>query len=443
MEGKAEGYLWVGKSMQHQFRKFGYPAPGHAKLRMLYKYGGSGFGTLTESNRLAHMYRSDGLDFVVNQSIWFEGEAKFADVIFPACTNFERFDISEWAGSGGYAHNGQSRVNHRVITLQHKCIEPLGESKSDYDIFLGLAMRLGLGSYYSEGMSELDWVKRQFDASDLPDVISWADFRSKGYYVVPSDKEELRAPRSFGWFLDGRAKDLPEPHPLPGDYGGEYLHGLQTQTGKLEFECESLKRFDPDDTERPPVMNYTPSWEGVHSTDLYAKYPLFLITPHSRYSFHTMGDGKDGALLDIEEYRVLVDGYYYWVLRIGAEDAAARGIGMHDLISVFNDRGTVICAAQVTQRLVAGTVSGYGSCAVFDPIGEPGNSPDRGGCLNVLTPKRTQIRQSHAMAAGSCLAGTALVDNTMAAGLDSGSVSALNFANKAMALPLQLIAFSL
>ena len=403
LDGKAEGYLWVGKSMQHQFRKFGYPAPGHAKVRMLYKYGGSGFGTMTESNRIAKMYRSDNLDFVVNQSIWFEGEAKFADVILPACTNFERFDIGEWSGSGGYAHGGQSRVNHRVITLQHKCIEPLGESKSDYDIFLGLAMRLGLGSYYSEGMSELDWVKRQFDGSDLKGIIPWRKFLRKGYYVVPAEAEELRTPRSFDWFRQGRPKDLPEPHPLPGDYGGTYLDGLQTQSGKIEFDCESLKRFDPDDPERPPVMKYTPSWEGIHSTDLFAKFPLHLITPHSRYSFHTMGDGKDGALLDIEEHRVLVDGYYYWVLRIGTEDAAARGIAMHDLVRVFNDRGAVICAAQVTNRLVLGTVSGYEASAVYDPIGEPGESADRGGCLNLLTPKRTQIRQSHAMAAGSCL----------------------------------------
>ena len=72
---------------------------------------------------------------VVNQSIWFEGEAKFADVILPACTNFERTDISEWAGLGGYGHHGQQQLNHRVIVFQAPAIEPLGESKSDYWIF--------------------------------------------------------------------------------------------------------------------------------------------------------------------------------------------------------------------------------------------------------------------------------------------------------------------
>ena len=70
---------------------------------------------------------------MVNQSIWMEGEAQFADIILPACTSLERWDIGEWSNSGGYAHHGYGTVNHRVMTLQHKCIEPLGESRSDYD----------------------------------------------------------------------------------------------------------------------------------------------------------------------------------------------------------------------------------------------------------------------------------------------------------------------
>jgi trimethylamine-N-oxide reductase (cytochrome c) len=64
-------------------------------------------------------------------------------------------------------------MNHR-ITLQHKCIEPLGESRSDYNIFLAIMERLGLGAVYSEGgNTELDWCKRVFDSSDMARHISW------------------------------------------------------------------------------------------------------------------------------------------------------------------------------------------------------------------------------------------------------------------------------
>jgi anaerobic selenocysteine-containing dehydrogenase len=115
----------------------------------------------------------------------------------------------------------------------------------------------------------------------------------------------------------------------------------------------SLKRFN--DPERPPIVKYEPSWEGAHSGELFARYPLQLLTPHSKYSFHTQGDGKDSFLRNIEDHRVRVDGYYYWIVRMNAENAKERGIGKHDLVKVFNDRGAVICAALPTQRLPRGT----------------------------------------------------------------------------------------
>ena len=403
LEGHTEGYPWNGKTIEGQFQKFSYPAPGHSPIRMFYKYGGASIGTMSETNRYVHAYRSDKLEFVVNQSIWFEGEAKFADVLLPACTQFERWDISEFGGTGGYALHGQTQMNHRLVLMQHKCIEPLGESKSDWQIFLELANRLGLGAYFSEGMNELDWVKRLFDASDLPKHITWKEFLKKGYFVVPAPAPGRRDPVALRWFYEGRKKDVPEPHPLPGDYGKHFLEGLQTQSGKFEFECSSLKRFDPDDPERPPIVKYLPSWEGPQTAELYARYPLQLITPHSRFSYHTLSDGKESAVNDIAEHRVRVDGYYYWILRVNAADAAARGIKQHDLVKIHNDRGAVICAAHLTHRLPPGVVHAYESSAVYDPMGEPGHAMDRGGCVNLLTPKRSIAAKVTGTAVNSCL----------------------------------------
>jgi molybdopterin guanine dinucleotide-containing S/N-oxide reductase-like protein len=401
LNGETTGYPWVGKSIEHQFGRFGYPAPGHAKVSMLYKYGGSILSTMNNTNRWVKMYQSENLEFVVNQSIWNEGEARFADIILPACTNFERVDISEWAGLGGYGHHGQQQLNHRVIVFQAPAIDPMGESKSDFWIFNELTKRMGLSNYFSEGINEIDWVKRMFDASDLPEVISWKEFIKKGYYVVPAEKEKLRAPVSFRWFWENRKKDVPEPQPLPSDYTEEYLKGLQTQSGKLEFECNSLKRFV--DPERPPIVKYVPSWEGPHSGERFEKYPLQMLTPHSRYSFHTQGDGKDSFLLNIDDHRVNVDGWYYWVIRMNAEDAGNRGLKKHDLVKVHNDRGAVICAVLPTQRLPRGVCHGYESSAMYEPMGEPGKSVDRGGCLNLLTPERTQTKTTHSLAGANAL----------------------------------------
>ncbi|MDB1125302.1 molybdopterin-dependent oxidoreductase [Vibrio algarum] len=403
LNGEAEGYFTDTKCIEGQFSDFKYPAPGHAPIKMYYKYGGSHFGTMNETNRYAHMYRSANLETVVNQSIWMEGEANFADIILPACTNFERWDIGEFANCGGYIAHCYTQVNHRVVTIQHKCIEPLGESKSDYEIFLLIAKKLGLGAYFSEGSSEIEWVHRLFNGTDLPDKISWKQFLKKGYYVVPPPKAEDRDPVSWNWYYEGRKKDVPEMNPLPGDYKANFKEGLQTQSGKIEFVCNSLKRFAPDDPERPIMTKYIPSWEGPHSGELYEKYPLQMISPHSRYSFHTMADGKDSHINDIEDHRVEVDGYYYWIMRINEQDAADRGIVHHQLIEAYNDRGSVICAAHVTQRVPRGTTHSYESSALYEPIGVPGHSPDRGGSVNILTPSRAIIKKSHSTACNSCL----------------------------------------
>src|SRR5437879_8691036 len=136
---------------------------------------------------------------------------------------------------------------------------------------------------------------------------------------------------------------------------------------------------------------------------MFERHPLQLLTPHSKYSFHTQGDGKDSFLLNISDHRVNVNGYYYWVLRLNAKDAAERGISKNDLVKVFNDRGAVICAALPTERLARGVCHGYESSAVYDPMGEPGKSVDRGGCLNLLTPERTQTRSTHSLAGAKAM----------------------------------------
>ena len=402
MEGKATGYPMDGRTIEAQFRPTHFPAPGYSGIKMYYKYGGSHMGTMVDSNRFARMYQHEGLECVVNQSIWFEGEAKFADIILPACTNFERWDIGETCSASGYSTHSFLSNNYRVITMQHKCIEPLGESKSDFEIFKQLASRLGMGAYFSEGTTELGWCKRIFDSTDLTQHISWKLFLKKGYFIVPAPIEEKRDPVSWRWFYEGRPKNLPEVAPLPADYPAKWREGLQTQSGKIEFVSSSLSRFASDDPERPTMSRYIPSWEGHHS-EAYSRFPLHLISPHARHTFHTMMDGKDSCVNDIADHRVLINGWYYWIVRINPRDAAKRGIHNNDLVEMFNDRGSVILAAQVTERITPGTVHSNESSANYSPIGAPGHSSDRGGCVNLLTPSRPIIKRSHSMASNSCL----------------------------------------
>ena len=70
----------------------------------------------------------------------------------------------------------------------------------------------------------------------------------------------------------------------------------------------------------------------------------------------------------------------------------------------------MICAALPTQRLPRGVCHGYESSAVYDPMGEPGRSVDRGGVLNLLTPERTQTKTTHSLAGANALVEVVLWD---------------------------------
>ena len=391
-DGKLEwrGKGFVGQSIEQQFRRYTYPSDGFPRIQLVYRYGGPYIGTMGNSNRFAKMYQSELMPMAVFQSIWFEGETQFGDIILPACTNFERWDISEFANCSGYIPGCLSHTNHRTISLQMKLVEPEGESKSDYEIFRLLSERLGVEGPYAEGKDELGWVKQLFYASDLPKIITWEKFLEKGYAVVPDNPNRKRTP-AFRWFAEDREQDVPFQGQFPpGDTN--QCKALQTQSGKIELYAQSLERFnntlidqgkEPDET-RPPLTQYIKPWQGYHYENT-EKYPLSVVSPHPRFSFHTMGDGKDAWMNDIKDHRVRVGGYDYWIIRINTKDAAARGIKDGDVVKAYNDRGAVILAAQVTERVPAGTCHSYESCAEYDPIGKIGESPDKGGCINILS----------------------------------------------------------
>ncbi len=399
MQGKFEWYGkgFCGATIECQMHPYQYPAPGYGSIKMYWHYGGPHIGTMTATNRYARMYQTESLECVVSESIWFEGEVPFADLIFPMCTNFERYDISEFGNCSGYIPNNFSQPNYRIITLQKKCIEPLGESMSDYDFFCELSKKLGIYQIYSEGKSTLDWIRQYYYATDCPKLMEFDEFFEKGYLVVPYNPEGRGKP-SFRWWAEDRERDTHDWGPAPNQTVG--LKGLQTTTGKIEFISTSIRRFEEQgyiDEYRPAMHKYVPAFEGWHS-ELAKKYPLGMLSPHPKFSFHTMGDAKDSFMCDIKDHRVLVDGWYYWIIRINSVDAEARGIKDGDLVRAFNDRGSVILCAQVGEKTQPGTVHSYESCAEYAPLGRPGHSADRGGCVNILTPDRYMSKYGCGMA---------------------------------------------
>jgi molybdopterin guanine dinucleotide-containing S/N-oxide reductase-like protein len=395
---RGEGFC--GGSLEQQFTEFVYPMPGYSEIKMFYRYGGSFIGTMSDTNKWVRMYQSPKLECVVNQDCWWSSETRFADLVLPACTNLERDDIAEWGACGGYTVHASSGCNFRVVVRQKKCIEPLWESKSDYNILAGIAGRLGLKEEYTEGNTEIDWARRYFELSDLPKLLSWEEFDRKGYCIL-NLPDHYRSTPSLRWFYEGRACDTPDLNnpKRKTDKGCD----LGTYSGKIEFVSQSLSRHFPDDDERPPLPHYIPSWEG-HRSELFKKYPIQMVSPHPRFSFHTHYDKHTSWLDEIPVHRILKDGYAWWPVRIHPSDAAPRGIRNGDIVKLYNDRGAVLCLAVLTERVRPGIVHTYASSAKYDPL-EPGkpDSVDQGGCVNLLTSSRMLSKNAAGMTPNSCL----------------------------------------
>jgi trimethylamine-N-oxide reductase (cytochrome c) len=155
--------------------------------------------------------------------------------------------------------------------------------------------------------------------------------------------------------------------------------------------------------ERPAVPHYIESWEG-HKSKIREKYPLMIISPHPRFTFHTQYDKHTDWINEIPTHRIVKDGYAWWPVRINPVDAAKRGINNNDVVKLYNDRGTVLCIAVISERVPPGVVHSYGSAANYDPI-EPGKagSVDRGGCVNILTSSTMMSKNAPGMTPNSCL----------------------------------------
>ena len=151
------------------------------------------------------------------------------------------------------------------------------------------------------------------------------------------------------------------------------------------------------------MPHYIPSWEGPES-EMAKKYPLQLISPHPRYSFHTHYDKHSPWLDEIPGHRAIKDGYAYLVVRIHPSDAKKRSIKHGDIVKLYNDRVTVLGVAQVTERVRPGALHSWASSGKYDPL-EPGKvgSVDKGGCINLLTPSRMLSKNAPGMVPNSCL----------------------------------------
>ncbi len=379
LEGQCDWYGCESETAprENQFVHYKYPADGCSKIRMVWTDSPSWITSWNCGNDYIRAMRHPDIEFMFAQHIWLENECLLADIILPVNTKLEEDDIAVDIFSGQY----------NLLFPEHKCIEPLGESYSDYEIVCKLAERLGLLEEYTEGKSIPDWIKYGWEISRCADLISWEELNEKGYYVVPTADNWEDVPAGFYEFY----KD-PDKHPL------------STPTGKLEFEATGLTEHFPDDLERPPVPKWIAkgiSHEETIGTERSKKYPLLVCSNHPRWGVHSQH--KDMIWLrEIETCTVKgPDGYQYQPGWLHPSEAEKRGIKHGDVISIYNDRGTVLAGAYITERIMPGVVY-IDHGAKWDPIAL--GEIDRGGAINTIVPRNTTSKNAVGHAVSGFLA---------------------------------------
>jgi molybdopterin guanine dinucleotide-containing S/N-oxide reductase-like protein len=363
---------WYGTTIpwapvENQFVRYTYPADGCSEIHMIWTDSPCWITCWNGGNRWVEAIRSPKIEFTLAQHPWLENDCLFADIILPANTKLEEEDIG--------ADNMSEQ--YRLIYPERKCIEPLGESKSDYEIVCLIAEKLGLLEEYTEGKSIEEWIRHGFENSGVPDYISFEELGKKGYYVIPTDPDWKKYPAGMKDFHEN-----PEGNPL------------KTPSGKVEFYAQNLAKHFPDDDERPPVPKWIEQSESHDervSGERAKTYPLLIVSNHPRWRVHAQFDDVTW-LREIPTCKVRgPDGYMYEPVWINPVDAAARGIKNGDVVRVFNERGGVLGGACVTERIMPGVIyQDHG--ARYDPI--VAGKLDRGGANNTICPHKTTSRNA-------------------------------------------------
>ena len=305
-------------------RAGGYPAD----IKMVYSVAGDLFNQLPNINKT--IAAAERLEFMVVHDHFVTPTARYADIVLPATTFWERNDVhTPWAGAGHYA------------IFMHQAIPPVDECRNDLDVCTELARRLGIAGYNDK--TEEAWLRELTrDAIDDFDT-----FRERGLARLPAPEDAVAFAREI--------RD-PERHPFT------------TPSGKIEIYSMSLAA-NPDPYGLgaiPPI----PTWIPVVADP---RHPLRLISPKSRARTHSI-HANQPVLSRADRDDV-------W---INPGDAAARGIADGDRVRVFNDRGATVLPARVTDRIAPGVVSiKEGAWFSLDGAGQ-----DTRGCANLLTDDR-------------------------------------------------------
>ncbi len=301
-------------------------------IKGIFWQGSDWFNQLTHINKQIQAIQK--LELVVCMDSTITPSGIWADVLFPVATHFERHDVAlPWYKGHYYIH-------------RPKVIEPLGESKTDFQIFTELAYRLekldpslkDFGKRYNPRATR-DYFVRNDDVDEAylkawwndkvrahqGVTMSWDEFKSRGVYKFVF-KQPLVA------FREQIEKGKP----------------FETPSGKIEILSTTLADItDWTKTQYGHEIPYLPKWiepfESLNHPTKTKEHPFHLISPHPRWRTHSIFNNIPWLRETFEQE-----------VTLNASDAARLGIKTGDTVEIHNARGRVVVPAYVTERCMPG-----------------------------------------------------------------------------------------
>ena len=301
-----------------------------------------------DTNRNVQILQDESkVEFLVVQDNFLTPTGRFADLLLPACTQFET-----WGVEDGWKFSDE-------ILLQPKLVEPPGECLSDYRICAGIAERLGIGKEFTQDRDERGWVEWCLD-----------EYRENGFPGLPGLDEFLE--KNIGVY----ANHVTHPGVALEDFRRDLLdHPLNTPSGLIEIFSEQLSQLN-NPAEMPAIPKYIEEWVSPFKKNPGGEeqdYPLQAIGHHTLHRVHSTHDNNDW-LAEAFPQRVFINPL----------DASARGLQDGERVLVFNQRGTLCLPCRITARILPGVVDiPPGAWWAPDKQGV-----DQGGNINVLTSQR-------------------------------------------------------
>lgn len=360
--------------------------PGYGKqtvdIHMIWNIGdGSGGNNLNQQPNIMkgiEAYRK--VEFVVSNDIVLSSKSKYADIVLPVTTPWEKEGGGLASMAGGeallfysqvsqplYEAKDENWINRELakkLDLDPEVVDPISLKQRAFNSLAGSKVIKSDASGYEPlvTITDADIAEWGVDGKPQTGRITLKEFQSTGVYQVP------RSPGDNFTYISGKAfRDDPIKNPA------------KTASGKLEIYCQALsdqiKNYGW--TTVPPIPKYNRPYQGVEDTytdwenKIKGPYPLQLLTTHYGRRSHSVFDN----ILQLRKA-------FPQELWINTIDAEERGIKTGDTVLVTSRWGKVLRPAYVTERIVPGVVDlGEGAWVQMDET----QGIDLAGATNTLS----------------------------------------------------------